>query len=271
MTKKIFVLLILTLLSVTMLAACGDGNQGGKSVTNINLDAAQLNMVTGESITVTATVAPSGLASSVDWYSTDASVATVKNGVITAVSDGTVLIVCASDNGIFAKCLVTVGPAACIHEVDWQVVEEPTCDNSGTKKGICSICNEEQADTIPALEHELAHNDGKKPNCKEDGYTAYDYCTRGGCDYTVGKETLTDGDHEYTVFFLMGNPTATSSAIGMLSCSVSGCDYHSEKTVTVPALSSSDYSVKDLGGGHKQYTISLKNDNNETVIATFTI
>lgn len=67
------------------------------------------------------------------------------------------------------------------HSCDnWTVMREPTCTESGERKGYCQICREEVTEEIPALLHDLP-----------DDYT-YDaeyhqkICLR--CSVSVGKE-----------------------------------------------------------------------------------
>jgi hypothetical protein len=89
------------------------------------------------------------------------------------------------------------------------------------------------------------------------------------CDYNT-KQLITGGEHVYTISFIMGNPTETSSAKGMLTCSEKGCNY-ATNIETYPALSSDRYTVEVLENGKKKYTISVLNDENELVEASFII
>ena len=81
------------------------------AVTGISLSNSSLSLTTGESATLTATVSPRNASNkNVTWTSSNASVATVSNGTVKAVSPGTATITCtaADGSGKTAKCTVTV-------------------------------------------------------------------------------------------------------------------------------------------------------------------
>lgn len=98
-TMYILVLCLLLALSVA-LVACGDGKN------KISLDKTTLTLTVGQSETLTV----SGAEGTVEWTSSDAAVATVTNGEVTAVSAGTAVITATAD-GAEAKCTVTVEAA----------------------------------------------------------------------------------------------------------------------------------------------------------------
>ena len=80
-------------------------------VTSVTLSDDALALETGGNATLTATVEPQGVANpAVTWESSNTSVATVENGVVTAVAAGTATITCKSvvDNTKKAECSVTV-------------------------------------------------------------------------------------------------------------------------------------------------------------------
>ncbi len=80
------------------------------SVTGVTLDQTSLTLTEGETGTLTATVEPSNATDkSVTWTTSDESVATVANGVVTAVGAGTATItVKTQDGGFTDTCEVTV-------------------------------------------------------------------------------------------------------------------------------------------------------------------
>lgn len=82
-------------------------------VTGVVLDTAAVTLKEGETYTFTATVAPAtAVDQSVVWSSSDEAVATVANGVVTAVSFGRATITVATvDGGFKATATVTVTPA----------------------------------------------------------------------------------------------------------------------------------------------------------------
>ena len=89
-------------LSITISAATS------VSVTGVTLNKTSLTLGVGKSETLTATITPSNATNpNVTWSSSNASVATVENGVVTAVGAGTATITATVD-GKSATCTVTV-------------------------------------------------------------------------------------------------------------------------------------------------------------------
>lgn len=80
-------------------------------VTDITLDSESLSLVEGDSQTLTATISPSNATNKkIVWSSSDASVASVDNGKVTAIKEGEAIIIATSeDGGKTATCKVTVG------------------------------------------------------------------------------------------------------------------------------------------------------------------
>ena len=80
------------------------------AITAISLDKASTTLRAGTTETLTATVTPENATDAVVWSSSDENVATVENGVVTAVAEGTATITAASasDATIKAECVVTV-------------------------------------------------------------------------------------------------------------------------------------------------------------------
>ena len=80
------------------------------SVTGVKLNQSELSLFTGGSETLTATVEPSNATNkAVTWKSSDDTIATVTNGIVTAVKEGTATItVTTDDGGKTATCEVTV-------------------------------------------------------------------------------------------------------------------------------------------------------------------
>jgi hypothetical protein len=83
---------------------------GTVAVTGVTLHTATLNMVVGNTATLIATVSPDNADNkTVTWSSGNPAVATVSDGVVTAVSAGTATItVTTEDGGRTAECAVTV-------------------------------------------------------------------------------------------------------------------------------------------------------------------
>jgi len=83
------------------------------TATSLTLSKSELSLVVGKSETITASVEPNGVTSSVNWTSNDTTVATVEDGKITAVKAGTAVIT-ASIDGLEQEVNVTVKDAAVI-------------------------------------------------------------------------------------------------------------------------------------------------------------
>ena len=85
---------------------------GKKAVTKVDLNYGFKNMYIGEWFVLKATVSPSDATNpAVTWHSSDTSVATVTNGVVEAVGDGSCTITATAD-GEYAECPVSVGTKA---------------------------------------------------------------------------------------------------------------------------------------------------------------
>ena len=99
-----------TTYSQTVTIAVGGSVVPDVPVTGVSLDKTSASLNVGGTVTLTATVSPSNATNKdVTWSSDDETVATVENGVVTAVSGGTATItVTTVDGGLTATCEVTV-------------------------------------------------------------------------------------------------------------------------------------------------------------------
>ena len=80
-------------------------------VESISLNKTSLEMDIDDYTFLTATILPTDATDkTVTWSTTDSEVATVKNGKVIAVGEGTATITAKSSNGFTANCLVTVNP-----------------------------------------------------------------------------------------------------------------------------------------------------------------
>ena len=80
--------------------------------TGISLDKETAEVEVGETVKLSATLAPAGATSTVTWTSSDEKVATVAAGVVTGVKAGTAKITAKVSDTIKAECTVTVKEAA---------------------------------------------------------------------------------------------------------------------------------------------------------------
>jgi len=86
------------------------------SATSITLNKTSLTFEELNTQTLTATVSPSNASGSVVWTSSNTSVATVSNGVVTPLKDGSCTIT-ASIDSVSATCSITIATAAKIYSV----------------------------------------------------------------------------------------------------------------------------------------------------------
>ena len=83
------------------------------AVTGVTLDKSEVSITVGKTATLTATITPSNATNkNVSWTSSDEGVATVENGVVTAVAKGSATITVTTEDGNYsASCEVTVSAA----------------------------------------------------------------------------------------------------------------------------------------------------------------
>ena len=104
-------------------------------VTEVSLDPAELTLRVGEQATLTAALTPAdAVDKTVEWGSTNPDVATVTNGVVTAVAKGTAQIwVKATAVGLADTCTVTVLGAMDQTTVTYNAVKDPALLTDGAK------------------------------------------------------------------------------------------------------------------------------------------
>ena len=102
--KKLFVFVLM----VAMVIACGPKEDPEIAVTGVSLSPTTVALEVGGTSNLTATVQPSNATNkAVSWSTSNQSVATVNNGTVTAVAEGTATIT-ATAGGKSATCSVTV-------------------------------------------------------------------------------------------------------------------------------------------------------------------
>ena len=156
-------------------------NQGGTGggitipVTGISLSTSTLNLIEGNSSTLTAIISPTNATNqSVIWSTNNSSVATVSNGVVTAVSTGSATITAATVDGNYtATCSITVsdrtisvtGVSLSTHSVEMSSIGETYTINytiSPTNATNKNITWSSSAPTVATIEDHLitAKGDG---------------------------------------------------------------------------------------------------------------
>ena len=107
---KKFLAILFCCLSAALFIACGPQEPPKIAVTGIALDRVKVTLTEGETTTLVPTVTPvDATDKSVTWSSSNQAVATVSDGVISALRAGTAVITAkTNDGGITATCTVTV-------------------------------------------------------------------------------------------------------------------------------------------------------------------
>ncbi len=117
--------------------------------TSISLDKTSASMHAGEKLTLKATVQPAGCTDKVVWASSNPTVASVSNGVVTANYGGTVTITATAGN-YKASCQVKISQ----HEFT-SVESELSCTTPDATIRTCKICGKvEKEIRTPALGHD---------------------------------------------------------------------------------------------------------------------
>ena len=155
-------------------------------VTSVTVSPKTLNLEVGQTGTLTATVKPDNATNkTVTWTTSNDKVATVANGVVTAVGKGTATITAAAD-GKTATCTVTVKVPAHKHTPVAVPAQESTCMEKGWEAYYkCSECgtvvdengNAAQIKYLPLAPHKLTKIDAVPATCTEDGTEAYWTCS----------------------------------------------------------------------------------------------
>lgn len=107
--KKILALMLLC--ATIMFTACSDDDDKIIPVTSVELDKSILSLETGKTATLVATITPENAENkNVEWTTSDVTIATVDDGLVTAVKEGKAIITVASieDPTKKATCEVTV-------------------------------------------------------------------------------------------------------------------------------------------------------------------
>lgn len=101
------------------------------SATSITLSASEIYFTSKDSSTITATVIPAGCPDPVVWTSSNESVATVENGIVTPVGNGSAIIK-ATVGSLFAECSVSVKLETRTLLYNWDFTKSLTDTVNGT-------------------------------------------------------------------------------------------------------------------------------------------
>ena len=181
-------------------------------VTGVTLDKDTLALDTGDNKTATlvATVDPNKATNkAVTWKSSDETVATVNNGVVTAVKHGTATITVKTvDGGFTDVCVVTV---TCAHTVKTSTnAKTANCQEGGWDAySTCDACGQlfaadgtTKINAIPTTNKDDSNHTNIQPfaadtaTCTHKGHDAYEKCVDCGV-VTFGSDAKYFGEHNY--------------------------------------------------------------------------
>ena len=157
------------------------------AVTSVTVSSKTLNLEVGQTLTLTATVTPDNATDkTVTWTSSNDKVATVVDGTVAAVGEGTATITATAANGKKDTCKVTVKVPAHKHIPVAVPAQESTCMEKGWEAYYkCSACgavvdengNAAQIKYLPLAAHKLTETKAVPATCTEDGTEAYWTCS----------------------------------------------------------------------------------------------
>lgn len=181
-------------------------------VTGVTLDKDTLALDTGDNktATLTATVDPNKATDkTVTWKSSDETVATVNNGVVTAIKHGTTTItVTTVDGGFTDVCVVTV---TCAHTAKTPTnAKTANCQEGGWDAYYtCDACGQlfaadgtTKINAIPTTAKDVNNHTNIQPfaadtaTCTHKGHDAYEKCVDCGV-VTSGSDAKYFGEHNY--------------------------------------------------------------------------
>lgn len=156
-------------------------------VTSVAVSPKTLNLEVGQTGTLTATVTPDNATDkTVTWTSSNDKVATVVDGTVAAVGEGTATITATAANGKKDTCKVTVKVPAHKHTPVAVPAQESTCMEKGWEAYYkCSVCDAvvdkdgkaAQIVYLPLAAHKLTETKAVPATCTEDGTEAYWTCS----------------------------------------------------------------------------------------------
>lgn len=234
-------------------------------VIGISLDQSSITVEEGSSQNITAILDPDNATNkNVVWSSSNESVATVNDGVVSGISSGTADVTATTEDGLHsASCKVSV----------YKMSE--SIDNT-KQEDLNEEEQEEPADVVPPHEHELIKTDGEKPTCKESGNKEYWSCTscgkifsdsRGESETSLEELTIGALGHNYSSKWTV-DTKATVKKDGSKSHHCTRCGYKKDKR-SIPKASGCKLAVTSYrySGGVKTPKIIVK-DSKGNVIST---
>ena len=132
---------------------------------------------------------------------------------------------------------------------EWKVVQEATCEETGTEERTCSRCNNKETRTIEALGHTEVIDERVEPTCTTDGKTEGKHCSVCGKVF-VAQETIDKLEHTYGEWIVDREPTYENSGHKYRICTM--CKEAKEEQ-EIPKLEeeleiTTKYKIKEVNG-----------------------
>ena len=189
------------------------------AVTSVTVSSKTLNLEVGQTRTLTATVTPGNATDkTVTWTSSNDKVATVVDGTVAAVGEGTATITATAANGKKDTCEVTVKVPACNHSEDKLTHVDgkaATCTEDGVKEHYLCKCGTKldldkktvlATTVIPAIGHKVVKVDKVDPTCSAPGMKAHYECSVCGKWFSDKKGTKEIADAEKASYVIAAYP-----------------------------------------------------------------
>ena len=189
------------------------------AVTSVTVSSKTLNLEVGQTRTLTATVTPGNATDkTVTWTSSNDKVATVVDGTVAAVGEGTATITATAANGKKDTCKVTVKVPACNHSEDKLTHVDgkaATCTEDGVKEHYLCKCGTKldldkktvlATTVIPAIGHKVVKVDKVDPTCSAPGMKAHYECSVCGKWFSDKKGTKEIADAEKASYVIAADP-----------------------------------------------------------------
>lgn len=189
------------------------------AVTSVTVSSKTLNLEVGQTRTLTATVTPGNATDkTVTWTSSNDKVATVVDGTVAAVGEGTATITATAANGKKDTCKVTVKVPACNHSEDKLTHVDgkaATCTEDGVKEHYLCKCGTKldldkktvlATTVIPAIGHKVVQVDKVDPTCSAPGMKAHYECSVCGKWFSDKKGTKEIADAEKASYVIAADP-----------------------------------------------------------------
>ena len=209
----------------------------------ITVSSTTTSLNVGNSTTLIATTTPSS--QTVAWTSSNTSVATVSNGVVTAKGEGTATITAKfTYNGTTYSKTTTITVVAKVEHIasGWIIDEDATCTSYGSKHKECTICGEVlETESISPTGHSYSEwFVMEDPTCDAPGYEER-CCLNADCDFHEERDISVLGHDYSTEYTVDKKPTYTSAGSKSKHCS--RCDAKTDVTA-----------IEKLYYGSKTYT-----------------